>query len=119
LRTIVTATLVALLVFGFSINLYLAKQMRMVRAKISESRPVVQRMEVEFRTKEPNMRNFVNALQSFALANRDFQPILDRYRTVLPQYLMTVTPASSAPPGIVVPTNAAPVAPAPPKPAGK
>ena len=121
LKTILTAALVALLVLGFSVNLYLAKQMRMVRAKIGESRPVVQRMEAEFRTKEPNMRNFVNALQSFALANRDFQPILDRYRVVLPQYLMTANPVSSAPPGIVVPTNAIPVQAAPPvpKPAGK
>ena len=121
LKTILTATLVALLVLGFSVNLYLAKQMRMVRAKIGESRPVVQRMEAEFRTKEPNMRNFVNALQSFALANRDFQPILDRYRVVLPQYLMTANPVSSTPPGIVVPTNPTPVPAAPPvpKPAGK
>jgi hypothetical protein len=121
LKTILTATLVALLVLGFSVNIYLAKQMRMVRAKVTESRPVVQRLEMEFRAKEPNMRNFVNALQSFALANRDFQPILDRYRVVLPQYLMTASPISSAPPGVVVPTNAMPgqAAPSASKPAGK
>ena len=120
LKTILVATLVALLVLGFSVNLYLAKQMRMVRAKVGESRPVVQRLEVEFRMKEPNMRNFVNALQSFALANRDFQPILDRYRVVLPQYLMTANPVSSAPTGLVVPTNSTPQQAAPgPKPAGK
>lgn len=120
LKTILVATLVALLVLGFSVNLYLAKQMRMVRAKVGESRPVVQRLEAEFRMKEPNMRNFVNALQSFALANRDFQPILDRYRVVLPQYLMTANPVSSAPAGLVVPTNASPRQAAPgPKPAGK
>jgi hypothetical protein len=121
LKTIMTATLVALLVLGFSVNLYLGKQMRMIRAKITESRPVVQRLEVEFRTKEPNMRNFINALQSFALANRDFQPILDRYRVVLPQYLMTANPVSSAPPGMLVPTNPGTIQPTSqaPKPAGK
>ena len=121
LKTILTATLVALLVLGFSVNLYLAKQMRMVRAKVTESRPVVQRLEVEFRTKEPNMRNFVNALQSFALVNRDFQPILDRYRVVLPQYLMTANPIGSSRPGVMVPTNAVPVQTPPPvpKPAAK
>lgn len=113
LKTLLTATLVALLVLGFSVNLYLAKQMRMVRAKVTESRPVVQRVEVEFRAKEPAMRNFINALQSFALANRDFQPVLDRYRVVLPQYLMTASPASSAPSRLVVPTNAIPAQPAP------
>lgn len=118
LRTILTATLVALLVFGLSVNLYLAKQMRLVRAKIGESRPVVQRLEAEFLTKEPNMRNFVNALQSFAQANRDFQPILDRYRVVLPQYLLAASPVSSAPHGLVVPTNAVPFQPAP-KPAAR
>ena len=121
LKTLLTATLVSLLVLGFSVNLYLAKQMRLVRAKVTESRPVVQRLEVEFRTKEPNMRSFVNALQSFALANRDFQPILDRYRVVLPQYLMTANPVSSTPPSLKVPTNSVPTQTAPPtpKPTGK
>src|ERR1043166_7548361 len=80
LRTLLTATFVALLAFCLSVNLFLGKQMRLVRAKLSESRPVVQRMESEFKRKEPNMKNFLNALQTFAAGNRDFQPVLERYR---------------------------------------
>ena len=76
LRTLLNATFVALLVLSLSVNLFLGKQMRLVRAKVSESRPVIQRMQAEFQKKEPNMRNFVNALQSFGAVHADFLPIL-------------------------------------------
>src|SRR5438093_12726126 len=110
LRTLLTATFVALLVLSMSVNLFLAKQMRMVRAKLSESRPVVQRMESEFKVKEPNMKNFLHSLQTFALANRDFQPVLDRYRSALPQYFLAPVAISSKPAGVKAPTNASPAA---------
>src|SRR6266536_2648407 len=108
LRTLLMATFVALLVLSLSVNLFLAKQMRLVRAKLSESRPVVQRMEAEFKRKEPNMRNFLNTLQSFAVKNRDFQPVLDRYRAVLPQYFIAPVAVSSKPAGLTVPSNPSP-----------
>ena len=57
LRTLLNATFVALLVLSLSVNLFLGKQMRLVRAKVSESRPVIQRMQAEFQKKEPNMRS--------------------------------------------------------------
>jgi len=102
---LLTATFVALLVLSLSVNLFLAKQMRLVRAKLSESRPVVQRMEAEFKRKEPNMKVFLSALQTFAMANRDFQPVLDRYRAALPQYFMEPVAVSSKPAGLKTPTN--------------
>jgi len=116
LRTLLTATFVALLVLSLSVNLFLAKQMRLVRAKLSESRPVVQRMEAEFNRKEPNMKNFLNALQTFAAGNRDFRPVLDRYRASLPQYFVVPVALSSKPPGVKVPTNPSTGLPAPPSP---
>lgn len=109
------ATFVALLVLALSLNLFLGKQMRQVRAKVSEVRPVIQRLQTQFREKEPNMKNFVVALQSFAAAHRDFQPVLDKYRYDLPQYLASPAAASTAPPGVKVPgataTSAPPVQP--------
>ena len=111
LRTLLTATFVALLVLSMSINLFLAKQMRLVRAKLSESRPMVQRLQGEFKRKEPNMKNFVSALQNFALSNRDFQPVLDRYRAALPQYFLAPVALSSKPSGVKALTNAAPSSP--------
>jgi hypothetical protein len=121
LRTLLTATFVALLVLSLSLNLFLAKQMRQVRSKVSESRPVVRRMQAEFKKKEPNMKSFINALQSFSAANRDFQPVLDKYKYALPQYLATPAGVSTAPPGIAEPprsqTGVLPTQPA--RPTGK
>src|SRR5262245_14127406 len=108
LRTLLTATFVALLVLSLSVNLFLAKQMRMVHARVSDLRPVVRRMEDEFKTKEPNMKKFLSALQNFALANHDFQPVLDRYRSALPQYFLAPVALSSKPFGVKMPTNAPP-----------
>src|SRR6266496_5328924 len=121
LRTLLMASFVALLVLSLSVNLFLAKQMRLVRGKLSESRPVVQRMEAEFKKKEPNMKNFLNALQTFAAGNRDFRPVLDRYRASLPQYFLIPVALSSKPSGVKVPTNPSPSSlapPPPPRPAG-
>jgi hypothetical protein len=121
LRTLLMATFVALLVLSLSLNLFLAKQMKQVRNKVSESRKVVQRMQAEFQKKEPNMKSFINALQSFAAANRDFQPVLEKYKYALPQYLAAPAAVSTAPPGIAEPpkspTGVLPVAPS--RPAGK
>ena len=105
LRTLLTATFIALLVLSMSVNLFLAKQMRQIRAKVSETRPVIARMQAEFQKKEPNMKKFVNALQSFAASNRDFQPILDRYGKALPQYLGSSVTIMSSPPGLSIPTK--------------
>jgi len=120
LRTLLTATFVALLVLALSLNLFLYKQMRLVRAKVSESRPAIQRLQAQFQEKEPNMKNFIVALQSFAAAHRDFQPVLEKYRYDLPQYLAPPA-ASTAPPGLNMPT--APATSAPPvqpvRPAGR
>jgi hypothetical protein len=121
LRTLLTATFVAMLVLALSVNLLLYKQMRLVRAKVSESRPAIQRLQAQFQEKEPNMKNFIVALQSFAAAHRDFQPVLDKYRYDLPQYLAPPAAASTAPPGVKVPGAGATSAPAiqPVRPAGR
>jgi len=121
LRTLLTATFVALLVLALSVNAFLYKQMRQARAKVSESRPAIQRLQAQYREKEQNMKNFIVALQTFAAAHRDFQPVLDKYRYDLPQFLAPPAPAGTTPPGIKVPsmtpTSAPTVQPA--RPAGK
>jgi len=121
LRTLLMATFVALLVLALSLNLFLAKQMRQVRGKVTESRPVIQRLQKQFAEKEPNIKNFIVSLQTFAAAHRDFQPVLDKYRYDLPQYLAPPAGGSTAPPGVRVPSPAATSAPVvqPVRPAGK
>lgn len=97
LRTLLNATFVVLLVLSVAVNLFLAKQMRMIRAKVVEARPVIQRMQAEFQRKEPNMQKFVSALQSFSVTNPEFQPILARYRQVIPQYFGSSIAVMNAP----------------------
>lgn len=109
LRTLFLAALVALLVLALGVNLFLAREMRTVRARLSETRPVIQRLEAEFQTKEPNMAQFVAALQSFAFTNREFQPVIDRYRNALPQFFSPTGPINSSGP-IPRPAPAAPAA---------
>jgi hypothetical protein len=106
LRTLLMATLVSLLILSMGLTLFLAKQMRLIRGKLSESRPVVYRMAADFQTKEPNMKTFIFSLQNYAHSNPAFQPILDRYRAAIPQYFVATMPVSSTPTGLKVPTNA-------------
>lgn len=105
LRTLLSATFVALLVLSLAVNLFLAKQMRMIRAKVTEARPVIMRMQAEFQRKEPNMQKFVSSLQSFATTNPEFQPILGRYRQVIPQYFSSSIAVMNAPQGAPAPTS--------------
>ena len=102
LRTLLQATLAALIVLALGVSLFLAKQMRLVRSEVSELRPVIGRLTVEFQQKEPKMRAFVSALQSYASNNREFLPILERYRAAAPEYFlipmaMNSTPLMAAP----------------------
>jgi hypothetical protein len=105
LRTLLTATLVALLVLAVSLNGFLFKQMRQAREKVIETRPAIQRLQTQYREKEQNMKNFIVALQTFAATHRDFQPVLDKYRYDLPQFLAPPATAGTAPPGIKVPST--------------
>src|SRR6185503_8981013 len=65
LRTLLTATFVALLVLAVSVNAVLYKQMRQVREKLYENRPAIQRLQAQYREKEQNMKDFIVALQTF------------------------------------------------------
>ncbi len=107
LRTLLNATFVVVLVLSMSVNLFLVKQMRQVRARVSEARPVVMRMQGEFQKKEPNIKNFVNALLGYAATDREFQPVLARYREVLPQYLGSSISINSAPGAPAMPSTPA------------
>lgn len=121
LRTLLTATLVALLVFSIGVNLFLAKEQRRIRQKLSESRPMVAAMATQFRNKEPNMKAFISALQTYSYSNPDFQPLLERYKVAMPQYFVGTVALSSTPTGIKVPTNATPAVttPSPARPVGR
>ena len=107
LRSLLVAMLIALILLSLGVILFIGKQMFTVSAQLEIESPESRIRLADFKSKsEPLVRNFVGSLQVFATTNRDFQPILERYRTALFPYF--AAPASAAP------SPQAPPAPAPP-----
>jgi hypothetical protein len=105
LRALLIGTLLALLALSFGLALYLGKQMTTVSYQLETYRPEAYRTLSDFRKNaDPVLRNFVGSLQNFAATNRDFGPVLDKYRLVLEPYFR---------PMAVVPPVMPPAAPAP------
>jgi hypothetical protein len=115
LQTLFHAALVALIILSLGVSLFILKQMRLLSAQLTEQRPMVSRLMADYqKTSEPLIRRFTSALDRFAVSNRDFQPILEKYRPVLKDYF-TAAPAS---PSTTAPasTQAAPAGTPAPKP---
>lgn len=97
LQNLFHLALVALIVFSLGVSLFVLKQMRLLRAQLVEQRPVVSRLMADYqKTSEPLIRKFTSAIDGFAVSNRDFQPILEKYRPVLKDYLTASLPPSPA-----------------------
>ena len=108
LRLLLNLALACMLLLAATVGAFFYKQMRLVRTKVNETRPLVQRMAAEFNRKEPDMRKFVSALQSYAFTVPDFYSVLSKYTNVLPQYFVSPVRAPVAPPGAVLPPPATP-----------
>lgn len=89
LRQLLLATLGSVLIMSLGLNLFIFKQMRSARAQLALSRDAVQKLSRQYQMKEPAMRDFVAALQAFAVSHADFQPILQTYRAALPQFFVS------------------------------
>jgi hypothetical protein len=111
LRLVLNLALASVLVLSIAVNLFIGKQMRLVRAKVRESRPLVQRMAADYDRKEPSWRRLMGSLQSYAFTHPEFHPILSKYTNALPQFFVTAVRAPTPVPGASLP--------APPKSPGK
>ncbi len=99
LRSTLVAMLIALVLLSFGVILFIGKQMTTVHARLDAFRPEAYPLTSDFQKRyEPLMRNFLSSLQWFAVTNRDYQPILDKYRTALYPYFPPVSPAPAAVP---------------------
>jgi hypothetical protein len=99
-RTLLVGTLLAAVILSGSMNILTLKQMRMGRDQLNETRPRVNQMYSDFRKSEPTIRDFVGSLQAYAAANRDFQPILEKYRPFLQQYYTGPAVPAPVPPSV-------------------
>src|SRR5262245_57432663 len=117
LQTLFHAALVALIILSLGVSLFILKQMRLLGAQLTDQRPMVSRLMADYqKTSEPLIRRFTSALDRFAVSNRDFQPILEKYRPVLKDYFTSVpvSPSATAPASTqAVPASTPPPAPKP------
>lgn len=73
---LIAFSLLGVLVLSTAVNVFVWRQLRMVRRQLEDSRRTV----AEFhRTGEPAIKDILLRLESFAATNRDYQQILRKY----------------------------------------
>lgn len=93
LRKLFIATLVAMLVLGISLNIFLLRQTAIVRKDLQNIRPQVDQLVANFqKNEEPEMKRFVNALIEFSKTHPEFKPILSKYKITVE---MPMTPPAA------------------------
>lgn len=99
LETLVALTISALILMSLGLNLFLFKQMRLVRGQLHNQKQVAAAVLEEFHNKrEPAIKNFVQALQRYGAANPEFSAIMEKYRPYLGKYFSSaVRPAATTP----------------------
>ena len=107
LHTLFQFALAGLIILSAAINVFLYKQMRLVRIQLPPQREATIRYAMDFHKRDDvTIRSFITRLQQFAATNPDFQPILDQYRTHLSAYFLPV-PQKAVAPASPAKTNAA------------
>lgn len=100
LRKLFLVALVALIILGISLNVFLLRQTAFVRKDLQTVRPQVNQLLANFeKHEEPQIKSFVNALIGFSKTHPDFKPILIKYNvaTEIPATAATVkVPATPA-----------------------
>lgn len=80
LRAQVLAVVLTVVILCGSLNIYLLRQVSLVRRDLEANRPVVEKIVAEYvRSGEPTIKDFLNKLEVFSKAHPDFRPILARY----------------------------------------
>jgi len=78
----------AVIVLSLAIGLFTFIQMKIFRTQLNEQRAAAARIDSGYKeVSEPLIRNFTAAMEQFAATNKDFQPILDKYRPALANIL--------------------------------
>lgn len=94
LRFYFTAFVLLMVLISGSINLFLRRQVRLVRAQASELNYVVSDYN---KNRAPLMDDFVNRLREFSKTHADYAPIFARYIRPSETNVPTAPPASQPP----------------------
>jgi|WetSurMetagenome_2_1015567.scaffolds.fasta_scaffold945763_1 hypothetical protein len=76
LRLLFSVLLILLLIISGSVNIYLRRQVRMIRTQVSELGQFVGDYN---KNNAPLMNDFVGRLREYSKTHQDFTPILSRY----------------------------------------
>ena len=96
LRKLFLAALFALVLLGFSLNIFLLRQMIFVRKELEAVRPQINQMVENYtKNEEPQIRGFVNSLITYGQTHPDFTPVLAKYK-IVPNTPASVAPAAPA-----------------------
>ena len=91
LHTLFQFALAALIILTGGLNIFLYKQMRLVRIQLPQQREATIRFAMDFHKRDDQtIRSFVTRLQQFAATNADLQPILDHHKPNLTAYFLPV-----------------------------
>ena len=98
LRYLFVLSLASIVLICLAVCVFMGKQWRTVKAQVEEQRKTVQTMWVDYgRTSQPLIREFVRSLQGYAAQDRNFQPVLEKYRRPLAEYFAPSTPTAQPP----------------------
>jgi hypothetical protein len=102
LHGLVVSTVVLLIVFSMSFNLYLLRQLKFTRAELGAIRPQAQQIIADYQAGSGRaMDEFVKKIAEYGQAHPDFAPILVKYG------IKPTPPAAAAPLPITLPAGAA------------
>ena len=74
-RSTISAMLSGLVMLSVAVNLFLWRQVRMVRTQLAEESAQVTR----YQQSEPSVQELIRRLQAFGASHPDYQPIIKRY----------------------------------------
>lgn len=95
LQALFVAMLMALLLLSAGVNIFLFRQVSMVRKDLEASQRIVDEYEA---TKKQLINTFVTRLQGYAQSHPDFQPILHKYGVSPSAPVQSPQPATSTTP---------------------
>lgn len=98
-HSLFTATLIALLLVGAGLDLYLLRQMMSARKDLAAFRPQAYALFDNDKKEKAAIKAFLGQMQVYASTHQDFAPIFNKYVPALQQVgLIAGTPAPAANP---------------------
>jgi hypothetical protein len=107
LRSLFLLAMLGLIVAVLAVDVFfIRRQMVFARNQAEDQRPKVNKMLADYKKgTEPLVKSFTTSMQNFAATNRDFLPIVEKYRPYLWHAMNPAAAGTSPPAAPKVPTK--------------